>query len=109
MNIQAHKFFKREGNNIEVTLPVTVTEAALGAKIEIPTIDGPALMKIPPGTRSGQVFRMKGRGVTAAAGRGDQLVKVQIVPPPTDDLKVRECLKEIDHLTRFDPRKDLPV
>ena len=109
VNIQAHKFFKREGNNIEVTLPVTVTEAALGAKIEIPTIDGPALMKIPPGTRSGQVFRMKGRGVTAAAGRGDQLVKVQIVPPPTDDLKVRECLKEIDRLTRFDPRKDLPV
>lgn len=98
VNIQRHPIFRREGNNIYITVDVSVTEAALGAKIEVPTIDGKATMKIPPGTHSGQVFRLRGKGVPSpdTGVRGDQFVEVRIVPPPIDDERIKELLRQLD-------------
>ncbi len=111
VNVLPHKIFKREGTNIYVTVPITYTEAALGAKITVPTIDGKVQMKIPPGTKSGQKFRLRGKGVPSmnGRGRGDQYVEVKIVPPPTSDLKVRELLKELEKIAPYNPRKELGV
>ncbi len=109
INVLPHRLFKREGDNIYITVPITITEASLGAKIKVPTVDGTAIMKIPPGTKSGQKFRLKGKGVynSVTKIRGDQYVTVEIVPPPTKNLRVRELLREIDDLTKYDPRKEL--
>jgi molecular chaperone DnaJ len=99
--------FERSGDNILVTIPVTVSEAALGAKIEVPTIDGRAQLKIPPGTQSGQKLRMRERGVASAAhegARGDQIVTVEIVVPQLKDERSKEILREFAKLNPEDPR-----
>lgn len=102
VNVQPHPIFRREGNNIYITVDISVTEAALGAKIEVPTIDGKATMKIPPGTHSGQVFRLRGKGVPSPETgiRGDQFVEVRIVPPPIDDERIKELLRQLDERLR---------
>ncbi|MCP2519716.1 molecular chaperone DnaJ [Candidatus Aminicenantes bacterium AC-335-B20] len=111
IQVNPHPFFERKGKNIYCTIPITVTEAALGAKIEVPTLEGKATIKIPPGTSSGQKFRLKGRGVPflKGDGRGDLFVEVKIVPPPSEDVRVRDLLKELDRITNFNPRKNLKV
>jgi DnaJ-class molecular chaperone len=82
IQVAAHPFFTREGNHIRLTLPVTLNEAVLGAKVKVPTPEGPVMLTIPKGTTSGKVLRLKGRGFTDKAGkRGDQLVNVQIDLP----------------------------
>jgi molecular chaperone DnaJ len=103
----SHPVFERSGDNILVTLPVTVAEAALGAKIEVPTIDGRAQLKIPQGTQSGQKLRMRERGVPSAAQeglRGDQIVTVEIVVPQLKDERSKEILRELAKLNPDDPR-----
>lgn len=110
--VEAHPLFERKGDNIYVKLPVTVTEAALGAKIEVPTIDGPSTIKIPPGTQNGQRLRLRGKGAPSlreSAGRlrGDQFVEVQVVVPRAADERSREILRELGRLNPEDPRKDL--
>jgi molecular chaperone DnaJ len=103
----SHPVFERSGDNILITLPVTVGEAALGAKIEVPTIDGRAQLKIPPGTQSGQKLRMRERGVPSAAQeglRGDQIVTVEIVVPQLKDERSKEILREFAKLNTDDPR-----
>ncbi len=105
-----HLVFKREGDDIYVTVPVSITEAALGAKIEVPTIDGRALLKIPPGTASGQKLRLREKGVPSATKegtRGDEIVEVQISTPMPRDEKTRELLREIAKLNPEDPRAEL--
>jgi DnaJ-class molecular chaperone len=83
--IAPHRFFTRDGNHIRLTLPVTLEEAVLGARIKVPTPEGPVMMSIPKGTSSGKVLRLKGRGFATRDGkRGDQLVTVQIDIPPDD-------------------------
>jgi DnaJ-class molecular chaperone len=83
--IAPHRFFTRDGNHIRLTLPVTLEEAVLGARIKVPTAEGPVMMGIPKGTSSGKVLRLKGRGFATRDGRrGDQLVTVQIDIPPDD-------------------------
>jgi DnaJ-class molecular chaperone len=85
IEIAPHRFYTRDGNNIRLTLPVTLREAVLGAKVKVPTPDGPVMLSIPKGTTSGKVLRLKGRGFTAKDGkRGDQLVTVEIDIPPDD-------------------------
>ena len=85
IEIAPHRFFTREGTNIRVTLPVTLKEAVLGAKVKVPTPEGPVMLTIPKGTSSGKVLRLKGRGFTAKDGkRGDQLVTVEIEVPAHD-------------------------
>jgi DnaJ-class molecular chaperone len=85
IEIAPHPFFTREGNNIRLGLPVTLKEAVLGAKVKVPTADGPVMLTIPKGTSSGKVFRLKERGFTTKDGRrGDQLVTVEIEVPAGD-------------------------
>jgi DnaJ-class molecular chaperone len=85
IEVGSHRFYKREGNNIRLELPVTLKEAVLGAKVKVPTPEGPVMLSIPKGTTSGKVLRLKGRGFTARDGkRGDQLVAVEIDLPSSD-------------------------
>jgi molecular chaperone DnaJ len=105
-----HPFFKRMGDNIHCTIPLTVTEAALGTKIEVPTIDGRAIVRIPPGTQTGQTFRMRGKGAPSLLHpgmRGDQYVEVKVLVPRIADERSKEILRELARLNPEDPRKDL--
>ncbi|GAA3904684.1 J domain-containing protein [Sphingomonas limnosediminicola] len=85
IEIAPHRFFTRDGNNIRLNLPVTLKEAVLGAKVKVPTADGPVMLTIPKGTTSGKVFRLKERGFADKDGkRGDQLISVEIDVPASD-------------------------
>jgi molecular chaperone DnaJ len=105
-----HPVFTREGDDIHLTVPVTVAEASLGAKVDVPTIDGRAHLKIPPGTQSGQKLRMRERGVENAQNpslRGDQIVTIKVVVPHLDDERSREIMRELGKLNAQDPRAEL--
>ena len=109
-DVQPHPYFERRGDDIYSVVPVSVTEATLGAKIEVPTMDGRALLRIPPGTNSGQKFRLREKGVPLARSpgrRGDQYVEVQVVVPKPVDERVRNLLRELGKLAPEDPRRDL--
>ena len=83
--VKGHRFFRREGDQIRLDLPVTLDEAVNGAKVRVPTVDGPVMLSIPKGASSGKVLRLKGKGFTAKGGqRGDQLVTLMIDLPPDD-------------------------
>jgi len=102
-----HPVFARVGDDIQLTVPVTVPEASLGAKVDVPTIDGRAQLKIPPGTQSGQKLRMRERGVESAqqpGQRGDQIVTVDVVVPTLQDERSREIMRELAKLNNQDPR-----
>ena len=107
--VQPHLFFAREGDNIIIKVPITVTEAGLGAKIEVPTIDGRALLKVPPGTQNGQKFRMREKGVFNARKNqhGDQVVEVMIQAPQVHDEETKELLRKLAELHPEDPRAEL--
>jgi molecular chaperone DnaJ len=107
--VRPHEFFERRGDDLYTKIPVTVTEATLGAKIEVPTIDGRSLVRIPPGTNSGKTLRLKEKGVPSArnGARGDQYVEIQVVVPQPTDERVRHLMKELETLAPGDPRKDL--
>ncbi len=110
LKVQDHGFFERHGDDIYTRIPVTVTEAALGAKIEVPTIDGRAQLKIPPGTNSGQKFRLREKGAPTAKNpqaRGDQYIEVQVVVPRPNDERIKDLLRELTRLAPEDPRRDL--
>ncbi len=110
IRIGEHPVFRRDGDDIYATIPVSAMEAALGAKIEVPTIDGRAQLRVPPGTQSGQKLRLREKGVPSATKdgvRGDQIVEVKIVVPEARDLKVRELWQELQKLTPEDPRQEL--
>jgi len=111
IDVMAHPLFKREGSNIFVKVPVTVPEATLGAKIEVPTLEGTSMIKIPPGTKSGQKFRLRDKGVPLPGRkvRGDEYVEVTIVPPPFSDQRVRELMKELEKIAGDNPRTDMGV
>ena len=81
-----HRFYKRDGDNIRLDLPVSLKEAVLGGKVKVPTVDGPVMLAIPAGASSGKVLRLKGRGFGGKAGRGDQLVTLEIEVPDDDEL-----------------------
>src|SRR5437764_9890915 len=105
-----HPVFRREGDDIYVTIPVSAPEAALGAKIDVPTIDGRSQLKVPPGTQSGQKLRMREKGVPSATKegmRGDQIVEVKIATPHLSDERSREIMREFAKLNPEDPRQEL--
>ena len=105
-----HPVFKREGADILLTVPMTVAEASLGAKVDVPTIDGRAQLKIPPGTQSGQKLRMRERGVESAQNpgqRGDEIVTVEVAVPHLNDERSREIMRELARLNPGDPRAKL--
>jgi molecular chaperone DnaJ len=102
-----HPVFTRVGDDIQLTVPVTIAEASLGAKVDVPTIDGRAQLKIPPGTQSGQKLRMRERGVENSQRpdqRGDQIVTVEVVVPTLNDERSREIMRELAKLNSQDPR-----
>lgn len=106
-NVGRHEHFTRKGDNIYVTIPLTVPEAALGAKIEVPTVEGKAQLKIPPGTQSGQKFRLRERGVPSLRNpqaRGDQFVEVQVTLPKVISEETKELLKRYAQLNDENPR-----
>jgi len=109
-NVGTHPFFNRVGDNIHCTIPLTVTEAALGTKVGVPTIDGPATVRIPPGTQTGQTFRLRGKGTPSLLHpgmRGDQYIEVEIRVPRIADERSKEILRELSRLNPENPRKDL--
>ncbi len=107
---EPHPLFRRDGDDIYLTVPVNATEAALGAKIEVPTIDGRALLKIPPGTQSGQKLRLREKGVPSATKdgmRGDEIVEITVHVPMPRDERTKELLRELAKLNPEDPRSEL--
>jgi molecular chaperone DnaJ len=107
---EPHPIFRRDGDDIYLTVPVSATEAALGAKIEVPTIDGRALLKIPPGTQSGQKLRLREKGVPSATKegvRGDEIVEITITVSMPHDERTKELLRELAKLNPEDPRAEL--
>ena len=101
LNVEEHAFFKRDGNNLFCEMPVTFPQAALGAEIEVPTIDGTHKLKIPAGTPSGRIFHIKGRGVQKLGGshRGDQIVRVYVDVPKNMTQRQKELLEDFARLT----------
>lgn len=109
IEVDPHPLFKREGSNIYVKLPITVSEATLGARIEVPTLYGKTMIKIPPGTKSSQKFRLKDKGAPLPGRRmrGDQFVEVSIVPPPFNDERIRELMRELERISGQNPREKM--
>ncbi len=106
-NVGPHKYFTRKGDNIYVTVPITVPEAALGAKIEVPTVEGKAQLRIAPGTQSGQRFRLRQRGAPSLRdpnARGDQFVDVQIALPKVISEETKELLRQYAKMNSENPR-----
>ncbi len=104
-----HPFFRRDGDDIVIRVPVSVWEASLGTKIEVPTIDGKALLKIPQGTQNGQKFRLREKGVmnSRKGARGDQIVEIALQSVPARDERTREILRELAELHPEDPREKI--
>jgi molecular chaperone DnaJ len=109
ITVRDHPTFKRKGDNILVDVPVTIGEATLGAKIEVPTIDGTAAMTLPPGTQGGQKFKLSGKGFPSAktGRRGDQLVTIQVAVPKAVTERGRTALREVEALYEESPRKGM--
>ncbi len=107
-NVGKHPYFTRKGDNIYVTVPISVPEAALGAKIEVPTVSAKAQLKIPPGTQSGQKFRLREKGFPSlrnAEMRGDQFVEVKITLPLILSEETKEILREFEKANPENPRQ----
>ncbi|CAM2065883.1 molecular chaperone DnaJ [Sulfidibacter corallicola] len=109
--VEDHDFFERKGENLYCSIPISFVEATLGAKVEVPTIDGSATIKIPPGTQNGQKFRIRGKGIPALRGSqvGDQFVEVRIHVPRLRDERSKELLREFETLNPENPRENLHV
>lgn len=108
-HVKPHPFFSRDGNDIMCELPVTLAEAVLGAKIDVPTIDGQTSMTLPAGTQNGRTFRLRGKGVPRLreTGRGDQYVTLRVVLPADIDDHSRQLIEEFDRRNPIQPRADM--
>jgi curved DNA-binding protein len=110
ITVTPHPFFKLEGSDIVCQVPVTPSEAVLGGRIEVPTLDGRVKMTVPSGVRSGQRLRLAGKGYPRIDGvRGDQLVEIQIMVPREPNPQARELYEKLRQIENFNPRLDLPV
>jgi DnaJ-class molecular chaperone len=109
ISIKPHRFFTRDGDNIRLDLPISLDEAVLGAKVKVPTVDGPVMLSVPAGTSSGKVLRLKGKGFTAKSGqRGDQLVTL-MVEVPADDSELVRFVEGWSRKGKGNPRAGLGV
>jgi len=109
VTVAENGLFSRRGDDLMCEVPITFAEAALGAEISVPTKDGTAKLKIPPGTQSGQMLRLAGMGVPKLKGKGcgDQLVRVKIAVPRKASKRERELIEELAELDKEDPRASL--
>ena len=104
IGVKPHPVFRREGNDIVVDLPISLDEAVLGGKVEVPTISGRVAMTVPPGSNTGQTLRLKGRGVK---GKGDQLIRLNVVMPETVDEDLKSFAEEWKKAHAYDPRRKM--
>jgi molecular chaperone DnaJ len=112
VHVTSHAFFGRRDNHLTVTVPVTFAEAALGAQISVPTLDGPVTLKLPAGTTTGRTFRVRGRGVPGkgpSAAAGDLLVTVEVAVPQSLSTEARKALEAFAAASPQDPRAHLGV
>jgi DnaJ-class molecular chaperone len=110
VHVEAHPLFRREGDHLFIVVPVAVHEAVLGARINVPTLDGGVKLRIPPGTQGGQRFKISGRGAPTTSGsRGDLIVEVKLVLPALADERSKELMREFGRLNGEDVRRDLHV
>lgn len=107
VSVAPHPLFRRDGDDIAITLPITIDEAVLGARVDVPTLTGDVAMTIPRGASSGQVLRLRGRGVKRRGASGDQLVTLSIVTPKGGDEKLAAFLEDWRKGRSDDPRKGL--
>jgi molecular chaperone DnaJ len=109
VHVEAHPVFRREGDDLHIVVPVAVHEAALGAKLDLPSLEGRARLRVPPGTQSGQRFRLRERGVPSARDgrRGDLVVEVRLVLPRLLDERSKELLREFGRINDEDVRHEL--
>jgi molecular chaperone DnaJ len=110
LQVRPHPIFRREGDDLHLIVPVAVHEAALGAKIDVPSLDGPARVRVPPGTQSGQRFRLRERGAASPRDgrRGDLVVEVRLVLPKVLDERSKELMREFGRINGEDVRHELP-
>jgi molecular chaperone DnaJ len=108
VRVAPHQAFRRDGLDLHITVPIAVHEAALGARIDVPALEGTARLRVPAGTQSGQRFRLRGRGIPAATGEaGDLVVEVRLVLPASLDERSKSLLEEFGRLNPADVRRDL--
>jgi DnaJ-class molecular chaperone len=107
IHVDPHPFFEARDNDIHVEVPVTVTEAALGGRIRVPTVGGPVMLNVPAGSNTGTSLRLKGRGLLdrKSKQRGDQYVKLKVVLPDKPDPALKEFLEKWEAGRAYDPRK----
>jgi len=109
VHVRPHPLFRREGDDLHLEVPVTASEAALGAEITVPTLEGKATLKVPAGTQSGQMLRLRGKGMPRpnGSGRGDEYVRVQVTVPKHPDQRTQELFQEIAERNPENPRSHL--
>src|SRR6185295_1156143 len=109
IRVQPHPFFEPRDNDLHVELPVTVTEAALGGKVKVPTVGGPVMLNVPAGSNTGTSLRLKGRGLLdrKSGQHGDQYVKLKVVMPEAPDDALKEFLEKWEAGRAYDPRKSM--
>jgi molecular chaperone DnaJ len=109
VNVAPHELFGRKGKDLTLTVPITFAEAALGATVKVPTLDGPVTVRIPPGTKSGRTFRVRGHGVPVSSGAGDLLVTVEVAVPAAVDEQQRAAVEQLAAAFPESPRMHLGV
>ena len=110
VRVEPHEFFQREGEHLHLRVPLAVHEAVLGTRIEVPSLEGPVRLRVPPGTQAGHRFRLKGRGIaTPGGGRGDLIVEVTLVLPQVVDERSKELMREFGRLNSGDVRRNLTI
>jgi molecular chaperone DnaJ len=109
VQVAPHDLFGRRGRDLTLTVPITFAEAALGADVAVPTLDGPVVVKVPPGTRSGRTFRVRKRGIPTANGTGDLLVTVEVAVPTNLSPAERQAIEALAAASTQSPRSHLGV
>ena len=109
VHVEPHPLFRREGDDLHLVVPLALHEAALGAKIDVPSLDGPARLRVPPRTQSGQRFRLRERGIPSRRDgrRGDLVIEARLVLPRVLDERSKELLREFGRINGEDVRKEL--
>jgi DnaJ-class molecular chaperone len=107
VSIAPHPYFKLDGIDLRLDLPITLYEAVLGGKVRVPTLDGPVDLTIPPGTNSGRIFRLRGKGFASKQGSGDLFATVRIMLPDWQDAELEELMRKWRDSKPYDPRRDM--
>ncbi len=108
VHVAPHPLFRRDGDNIQIELPVSLTEAVLGARVTVPTVTGPVTMTIPKGSDTGTQLRLRGKGIQRKKDPGDQYVTLKVVVGPSGDPELAEFLEKWAPRHPFDPRQGVP-